>query len=162
MSMGVKFSIARKGYSPEEVDDYIESVQGYVAKLEAKYKAVMQELKALNDSVGEYRQKESSINNAIVSSQVSADSILNNARNAADNIVRSAKTDAAQAREALERHLSDIIVGLQPQRKLMSGFRREYEKMLDTYAKDAGQHNFDSVEERFDILENYIREFTGQ
>ena len=159
--MDGRFSIIRKGYCPEEVDKYLDMVKDYLEKLEAKQKNHQLEVESLNRTITELKQKEASINNAIVNSQISADSILLNARNAAENIVKNAKNEAEIAKEAINRLLSDIVISIYPHRKLMQSFRNDYEELLSHYLKDIDEHQFGKLNERFEALEKYIGELTG-
>ena len=156
-----RFSIVRRGYSPEEVDAYLETVKDYLEKLEEKSSSYLNEINSLTKSINEYKQKELSINNALVNSQISADSILLNARNAAENIVKNAKNEAEITRDAINRLLSDIVVSLLPHRKKLQNFRRDYEGLVSAYLKEIDEHEFVSVTEMFDRLEKYIGELTG-
>ena len=159
--MTSRFGIVRKGYDPEAVDKYLDSVKDYLTELESNQKNCQSEIDRLNKALDEFRQKEASINNALVNAQISADSILMNARNAADNIVKNAKNEAEITKDAINRLLSDIVVAMLPHRKTVLNFRRDYEEVLTTYLKEIDENDFKAVIERFDSLEKYIGELTG-
>ena len=178
-----RFNIVRKGYCPEDVDAYLDTVKDYLTKLEANQKSSMKEIDRLTNSLIEYKQKELSINNAIVNSQISADGILQdarnaaddivknakneanntmqNARNAADDIVKNAKNEAQITKEAIDRLLSDIVVSMKPHRKIMQDFRREYADVLTKYLKEINDDDFDDLVGKLDSLENYIGDLTA-
>ena len=159
--MNGRFGIVRKGYAPEEVDAYLDTVRDYLTKLEARQRSSQEEIDRLNKTLDEYRHKEASINSALVNSQISADSIMMNARNAADNIVKNAKNEAEITKEAINRLLSDIIVSLYPHRRAMQNFRNDYEALVSEYLKPIKDQDFDSVMDRIDSLEKYIGVLTG-
>ena len=159
--MSGRFSIVRKGYDPEEVDAYLETVKDYLTKLEAKQKTNQTEIESLTKALDDYRRKEASINNALVNSQISADSILTNARNSADNVVKNAKNEAEITKEAINRLLSDIQVSMIPHRKAVQNFRREYEEILSKYLRDINSDDFDGLMDKLDSLEKYIGVLTG-
>ena len=156
-----RFSIVRRGYCPEEVDEYIDSVRDYLTQMEAKHNNCLYEIDSLKKSVEDFRQKEASINNALVSSQISADGILMNARSAADSIVKDAKNEAAATKQAMNRLLSDIVVSLHPHRDIMQSFRHDYEELVSVYLKEIDEHEFSALGERFDALENFISGLTS-
>ena len=159
--MSGRFSIVRKGYCPHEVDEYLDTVRDFLAKLETKHKDSLQEIDSLNKRIDDFKQKEASINNALINSQISADSILLNARNAADNIVKNAKNEAAITKDAINRLLSDIVVSMLPHRKAMQSFRRDYQELLSEYLKEIDDDEFGAITDRLDALEKYIGELTG-
>ena len=158
--MNDKFTIIRKGYSPEEVNEYINTSRNYISNLESKNRENENKINGLINELAVYKQKETSINNAIINSQISADSILLNARNAAENIIKNAKNEAEMAKEAVSRLMSDILVSLIPQRKNIQSFRRDYEGLLSKYVKDMDDDDFDIVNKKFDALEEYIKQMT--
>ena len=75
-----RFSYIKKGYSPEEVDSYIEQ---------------------LEEIIRAYKHKEKAINNAIVSAQVAADNIIAEAEKKASKILDEAETKLNQMRSLL-------------------------------------------------------------
>ena len=79
--MDKEFNIVKKGYSPEEVDEYIKSLE---AKIE------------------EYKEKDASITNAIVNAQVAADNIIRNAKFEAEEIRNSAVNELSLIYNSIE------------------------------------------------------------
>ena len=156
-----RFSIVRKGYAPEEVDDYLEEMRDQISLLESDQRENREEIDNLKKSLNDYRQKEASINNALINSQISADLILQNARTAADNIVKNAKNEAEMTKDAVNRLLSDIVVSMLPHRKMMKEFRRDYKKFVGTYLKEIDDEKFDTIVEKIDTLEKHVEELTS-
>lgn len=160
--MAGKFTIVRRGYSPEEVDGYLKTVKDYVEKLEDAFKESEREVESLSRKLGAFESKEAAINNAIVNSQISADSILMSARNAAENIVQNAKSEAEMEKEAIYSLLADIAHSLLPRKKHIQNFRQDYEELMTKYFKDFDEKDFAQVTGAYDALENYINKLTKQ
>ena len=178
--MSSRFSIVRKGYDPVEVDEYLDSVREHLTRLDTmyknslqeidnmssalasykqkdkEYKNNLQEIESLKNALENYRQKETAINNAIVNSQVSADNILQNAKSKADSIVRAAKKEAAEAKESFGRLLNDVIVSMDPHRKAVENFRRDYQVLLSKYLREFDESEFGDVADRLDALEDLL------
>ena len=159
--MSGRFSIVKKGYSPEEVDEYLDSVREHLTRLDTMYKNSLQEIDELKKALGYYKNKEASIKNAIVNSQVSAENMMLNAKNAAENIVRSAKNEAEITKEAVNRLLSDIVVSMHPHRKIMHNFRRDYNALLSKYMREINDNDFKELTDKLDSLEKYIGAIRG-
>ena len=159
--MSGRFGIVRKGYDPEEVDAYLDKVRDYLTKLEDNQKSTKIEIDRLTKALNDYKQKEASINNALVNSQISADSILLNARNAADNIVKNAKNEAKITKDAINQLLSDIAQSMHPHRRVVQNFRRDYEEFVSECLRTINEHDFNAVMDKLDSLEEFIGVLKG-
>lgn len=159
--MSGRFSIVKKGYNTEEVDDYLDSVRDYLSKLEEKQKNALKEVKDLKSTLQDLKQKEASLNNALVNSQISADGILMSARNAADNIVKNARNEAEMSHENVCRHLTEVFAGLAPYRRQMLSFREDFLGFVSGHLKEMDDAGYTAIAARFDALEKYLGELTA-
>ncbi len=122
--MDKEFNIVKKGYSPEEVDEYIKSLE---AKIE------------------EYKEKDTSITNAIVNAQV-----------AADNIIRNAKFEAEEIRNSAVNELSLIYNSIEEQKLIVKDFQNHYIELVNKYLKEVNHTDFLKIFGHINELENYI------
>ena len=81
------FSIVKKGYNPQEVDDYIETLEQVIKS---------------------YKDKDNAIKNAIVSAQMAADNILKNSHAEAVKYRNKALTQLRDIYDSLETQRSRV------------------------------------------------------
>jgi len=128
--MSGRFNIVKKGYDPTEVEYHI-------ASLEAQLKT--------------YREKDAIINQAIISAQAAADSIVINAKNQGRTI-----------REDIAKQLEDVSLSVTTTRLLMNNFISEYNTIVSKYLKVIDNDDFKSISEKVDSMEAYLKDFTQE
>lgn len=119
-----QFSTVKRGYNPEEVESYI-------ADLENK--------------IEEYKEKDSSITNAIVNAQV-----------AADNIIKNAEIASNEIRELTISHLDSIYKSIEKQKEIVKDFQGQYYDLVSKYLKDIQTTDFLDIFASINELENYM------
>lgn len=122
-----KFTYVKKGYDPYEVDEYVE-------KLEEMLKT--------------YKQKDNTINNAIVSAQM-----------AADNIINEANVKAAQMLSDTEIKIEQLKNILAMQKSIIDTFYTDYNALVNKYLSNLDGNDMitmyakiNSIEERINSL----------
>ena len=128
--MSGRFNIVKKGYNPVEVDQYI-------ASLEAQLKS--------------YRDKDATINQAIISAQA-----------AADNIVLNAKNQGRTIRQDIAKQLEDVSLSVSTTRLLLFDFVKEYNAVLSKYLRVIDNEDFKGISEKVDSMEAYLRDFSQE
>lgn len=119
-----EFTIVKRGYSPEEVDYYI-------GKLER--------------IIDEYKEKDSSITNAIINAQVAADNIIKNAHLASEEI-----------RSTTITHLDTVYKSINKQKEIVKDFQEQYYELVSKYLRDAETTDFLDIFSSINELENYM------
>ncbi len=121
--MAAKFNLVKRGYEPSEVDAYIETLENVIRS---------------------YKEKDKSIKNAILSAQVAADNIVNEAKEHAEEIVANSHS-----------YLEDIKASISEQNTLIDGFKKDYNSLVEKYIVKANEEDFRLLKNRLKTLENY-------
>jgi cell division initiation protein len=103
-----EFRVVLRGYSQDEVDDFLDKV---VADFEALLKQnaeFKEELDELRERIEQYRQLETTLHNALVVAQGTAEEVKENARKEAQLIVREAEDEASRRLRTGEARLREL------------------------------------------------------
>ncbi|MCL2752564.1 MAG: DivIVA domain-containing protein [Defluviitaleaceae bacterium] len=128
--MSERFVLVKRGYDTEAVDYYVT---------------------ALETQIDNYREKDRAINNAIVSAQQAADSIILNAKNQGRII-----------RENTVKQLTDIALSVGTQKQLLEDFVNEYNNVVSKYLKLTDNEDFKVIAEKINALESYLSDFSDE
>lgn len=122
-----QFTLIKRGYDPDEVDKYI-------ATLEQVIKS--------------YKDKDNAIKNAIISAQVAADNMIQNAKLQADEYKAQISKDLVKIREEVGRQRMRIQAFQDVYSELIKKYLREFNDsdMSDLFAR------LDDVEKTLDVL----------
>lgn len=124
-----RFAYIKRGYDPDEVDAKIDS---------------------LEDIIKGYRDKDAAIKNAILSAQI-----------AADNIIQNAKNQAAEIRTAAVEQIKDIQLSVVTQKDMLAQFQNEYNILAKKYLKDVNEEDIKVVAGKIDALEKHLQRLTN-
>jgi len=129
--MSGRFNHVRKGgYDPAEVEQYI-------AELENQLKY--------------YRDRDATINQAIISAQAAADSIVQNAKNQGRTI-----------REHVAKQLEDVSLSISSQKQMLSNFVNDYNHVISKYLRVIDDEDFRDITDKIDTMEAYLRDFSQE
>jgi cell division septum initiation protein DivIVA len=133
-----KFSIVKKGYNPSEVDSYINT---------------------LDMVLKSYKEKDLSIKNAILNSQIAADNIVRNAEISAEQTVKNAERQANEMRAEAVRQLDAIRESVIRQKLFLNDFNRDYNTLVDKYLVNNNNNNqeISNIAARIDELDMYLQ-----
>lgn len=140
----VDFDIVRRGYNKEDVDDYLRNVAARVEELTAERDAVKGELEAaqegqrslegkmmvLAQKVEEYRGEEDTLKTALINAQRMGETVVHEAKQKADVLVREATGTAQLLREQAEEEIARERLILE---KLQSQVARFKSTILNLY-----------------------------
>lgn len=118
------FSLVKRGYNPEEVDSYI-------ATLEQVIKS--------------YKDKDNAIKNAIISAQV-----------AADNVIQNAHLQAAEYKQKIARQLQIVQESIQAQRNRLNAFQVEYNSLMRKYFSEVNDMDLATLHNRLDEVSQMV------
>ncbi len=128
-----EFRNALRGYSPEEVDDFLDEVADEFERLFKENIDLNEKLEAAASRVREFTALEHTLQNTLVSAQTSAEDIKSRAAVDADRLMREAEAKAADiVSSALEekQHSQAEYARLQ---KAEKEFRGSFKTMLEGY-----------------------------
>ena len=135
-----KFTYVKKGYDPYEVDEYVEKIE---------------------EMLKNYKQKDNAINNAIVSAQMAADNIINEANIKASKMLADTEIKIEQLKNILAM-----------QKSIIDSFYSDYDALVRKYLSNLNGNDMltmyakiNSIEERINSLKsspitNQIKETT--
>ncbi len=138
--MSYDFEIVRKGYNPDEVDNYIEDLE---RRLE------------------EYKEKSATINKAIINAQIAADNIIKAAHSETDKILSQAKKEAQELKQTTINQIKYLKLNIANQKNLINNFKRDYEFLTEKYLNPLVTSDTDKVFEKLTEIENSIDEISN-
>ena len=103
-----EFRVVLRGYSQNEVDDFLDRVVGDFEALLKQNSDLKEELDELRERVEQYRQLETTLHNALIVAQGTAEEVKENARKEAQLIVREAEDEAARRLRVGEARLREL------------------------------------------------------
>jgi len=136
------FRRAVRGYDTAAVDDFLDTVSARMEELVRENVMASARLESMTESIGNYRERERAMNEALVSAQQlreemreqaarEADLVLREARAEADRIVGEARRQATAAAEALRRIQGQRVRFLRLFRTLVERQMQEIEQEED-------------------------------
>ena len=102
------FSIERRGYSPREVDEYVNMLEAQLNQKEAQ--------------LSEYRQKEAAINQSVVEAKMLANKIVEDAQAQSEQIHQNALAS-----------MTDIKAQVKAMQEKLQLFQQDYNRILQQY-----------------------------
>ena len=102
------FGVKMRGYNADEVDDFLDLVGADYEKLYRENKELKDKVLMLNKAIDEYKNIETSLRNALLYAQNTAEDMKKNATQKAESIVLEAETKARDKSQELV-HLKNEI-----------------------------------------------------
>ena len=96
------FKKGLRGYDPNEVDAFLDTVSSHYEKLVAENKTQADKIKSLLSDIEIYKENESNLQKAIIKSQDLGEEIVQNARTKADLIIREAELNARKIKQDVD------------------------------------------------------------
>ena len=128
-----EFRRVLRGYSEDEVDDFLDRV---VADFEALLKEnaqLRQDIEELRGRVEQYRQLENTLHNALIVAQETAEEVKQSARKEAQLIVREAEEEAARIVKAAEGRVHDTEERLVVLQRETAAFRAQVRSQFEAH-----------------------------
>ncbi len=94
-----------RGYDPNEVDAFLETVSLRYERLLEENMNVTEKIKALASDIEIYKENETTLQRAIVKAQDLAEEILGNAKKRAENIIREAELNAQKVEQETDKDI---------------------------------------------------------
>lgn len=155
--MQPEFNLTLRGYKKEEVDEYIKKLENTIND----YVSHKQKIDELMDLANE--QSEVIINDAkdtaskiIKTAQKEATDIINNANKTSESILSSSKLEGDNLINETYNKLYSIQASIRDQRKLLDGFRQEYNNFILKYVNEINKRDFVHLQYTVDGIDNYI------
>lgn len=127
-----EFSKAFRGYSEDEVDEFLDLVVAEFERLIRTQEELQVELSGLESRIEHYRGLEETLRNAIVLAQKTADEIKEAALREADAIKRQALLDAQRTREEAQETVKKSYEEVDRARQTLLRFKAEFKSFLES------------------------------
>lgn len=111
------------GYRPDEVDDFLDSIVKTIQDLENENQTLQRKVQVLNEKLEEYREDEESLRTALVGAQKLGNSMVQEAHQKADAIVKEANYQAEQILFNARRKEESQREGLEQIKQEVSDFK---------------------------------------
>ena len=126
-----RFSKKRvNGYSPEEVDDFLEEVALDYTKQTKELLDANKKIEELNASMQKYRTIEDTLQNTLIMAQTTADEVKKVAKQQAEQIINEAKTSVQKESDSLEKQIINKRKELEDVKKQFDIYKAKMESLL--------------------------------
>lgn len=94
-----------RGYDPNEVDAFLETVSLRYERLHEENAMLSDKVKSLTSDVEVYKENESTLQKAIVKTQDLAEEVISNAKKKAENIIREGELNSQKVMQEVEKDI---------------------------------------------------------
>lgn len=140
-----EFRNSLRGYSPEEVDDFLDEVADEFERLFKENIDLSEQLETASARVRAYADMERTLQNTMVAAQTSADDIRSRAATEATRLVTDAESKAQEIVSAALGEKQRSVAELGRLKSAEEEFRARFRLMLESYLDTAGEPSADDV-----------------
>ena len=94
-----------RGYDPNEVDAFLETVSLRYERLFEENSMLTEKVKSLTSDVDDYKENESTLQKAIVKTQDMSEEIIANAKKRAENIIKEAELNSQKVMQEVDKDI---------------------------------------------------------
>jgi cell division initiation protein len=125
-AFGTKF----RGFDPDEVRAFLAAVAEEMALLQREKEQTGQQLRHLEQIVGEHREREAILKNTLLTAQKAAEDIRESARREADTVVKQAEIQGDRLLELSQARAHEVERGILELRAHRTGIRTDIRALL--------------------------------
>ena len=125
-TFGTKF----RGFDPDEVRAFLAAVAEEMALLQRQKEQIDQQLRHLEQIVGEHRDREAILKNTLLTAQKAAEDIRESARREADTVVKQAEIQGDRLLELAQARAHEVERGILELRAHRTGIRTDIRALL--------------------------------
>lgn len=125
-AFGTKF----RGFDPDEVRAYLAAVAEEMALLQRDKDQVEQQLRHLEQIVGEHREREAILKNTLLTAQKAAEDIRESARREADTVIKQAEIQGDRLLELAQARAHEVERGILELRAHRTSIRTDIRALL--------------------------------
>ncbi len=130
-----EFTKAFRGYDIDEVEEFLHVLVADYEKLYRENASLKDKNAMLQETIGNYRGMEETMQNAILAAQKSADDIKRNAYSRAENITREAQTRANESIASADRTIQELENSYLALQGEVDAYRARMRSILETNLK---------------------------
>jgi cell division initiation protein len=124
------FGVRFRGFDPDEVRAFLAVVAEEVAGLQRERDEIEQQLRHLEQIVGEHREREAILKNTLLTAQKAAEDIRDNARKEAETIVKQAELQGDRLLELAQGRAHDTERSILELRAHRTGLRTDIRALI--------------------------------
>lgn len=126
-----EFRRVLRGYSEDEVDDFLDRVVSDFEALLKQNAQLKDECEELRGRMDQYKQLESTLHGALIVAQETAEEVKQNARKEAQLIVREAEEEAVRRVRSAEQRIREVEEQLAQAQREAQAFRAQVRSQLE-------------------------------
>jgi cell division initiation protein len=119
-----------RGVDPDEVRAFLSAVAEEMAGLQREKDEIEQQLRHLEQIVGEHREREAILKNTLLTAQKAAEDIRENARREADTVIKQAELQGDRLLELAQARAHEVERGILDLRAHRSGIRTDVRALI--------------------------------
>jgi cell division initiation protein len=119
-----------RGLDPDEVRAFLSAVAEEMAGLQREKDEIEQQLRHLEQIVGEHREREAILKNTLLTAQKAAEDIRENARREADTVIKQAELQGDRLLELAQTRAHEVERGILDLRAHRSGIRTDVRALI--------------------------------
>ena len=125
-----RFAKQMKGYSVEEVDDFLDEIGVDYAKKNKELTEAYKKIEELEASMQKYKTLEETLQNTLIMAQSTAEEVKKVAKQQADQIIKEAKVTVQKEADGLEQQISYKRKALEDIKKEFDIYKAKMESLL--------------------------------
>lgn len=127
------FTKGFRGYSPEEVDEFMHTIADEYNRIYTEYKSLKNDNVKFEEQIREFQEMEKSLKQALLSAQKAGGELRNNAEREAQIIIREAELNAEKIVESAKEEAKELLkhIKLLKQKKKM--IKLDLRSLLESY-----------------------------
>jgi cell division initiation protein len=141
-----EFRHAIRGYSEEEVDDFLDEVVGEFERLFKENIDLKEQMEQVRDKMSKYENLEDTLRNTLVNAQRSAEEVQRNAKREAELIIRDAELKAKEVLQNAEMQKQELETQILKLTQAEQEFRSKFKSLLESYLRIIGGQPTEEVE----------------
>ncbi len=150
-----KFSKRVWGYAPEEVDQLMNEVAEMLGVVAEERKNLIKKVKRMEASVEEFRQRDETLRDTLMSTQKMVDDIKSGAQREAQLILDEARTKAEGMVQQGHNRLAQLYEDIENLKRQRSQFEIQLRGLLETHLRVLDSE--DPAENRLESLESKLK-----
>lgn len=152
-----KFSKRMWGYAPDEVDQLMAEVAEMLGAVAEERKALIKKVKRMELSVEEFRQRDETLRDTLMSTQKMVDDIKGGAQREAQLIVDEARSKAEGMVQQGHNRLAQLYEDIENLKRQRSQFEIQLRGLLETHlrildAEDPAESRLENLESKLKFL----------
>lgn len=152
-----KFAKKLWGYAPEEVDQLVGEVAEMLGAVAEERKALVKKVKRMESSMEEFRQRDETLRDTLMSTQKMVDDIKGGAQREAQLILEEARAKAESMVQQGHNRLAQLYEDIENLKRQRSQFEIQLRGLLETHlrildAEDPAASRLESLESKLKFL----------